>query len=85
MIRLSGGQSNLSADHILPKQGFIEHFQCKDYPELQSKLVLVVQDSPEKSETIRDTPALIHKAPSSTCQAQPKAKPRLGSKASRHY
>lgn len=82
MIRPSGGQSGISLQTTsFPEEGFIKHFQCRDYPELKSKLVLVVQDSPEKSEAKRDAAALTPKALSSTYQAQVKAKPRLGDKA----
>lgn len=74
MIRPLGGQSGCSLQTTsFPGEGFIEHFQRRDYSELKSKLVLVVQDSSEKSEVEWGAAALTHKAPSSTCQAQAKA------------
>lgn len=82
VIRPSGGQSGLFRQTTSsPEEGFIEHFQCRDYPDLKGKLVLVVQDSLGKSEVQWGAGALTHKAPSSTCQAQVKAKSRFGGEA----
>lgn len=82
VIRPSGGQSGLFLQTTsFPEEGFIEHFRCRDYPELKGKLVLVVQESLGKSEVEQGAGALSHKAPSSICQAQVKAKPRFGGEA----